>query len=320
MTTITVMGATGRTGGTVARELLKRGLRVRALGRDLQRLAPLAALGAEAVLAASDDAAALARAFDGADAAYLLMPHDPTRPGYLELQRVQGEAICRAARDAGLPRAVVLSSFGLEARDPDSVLAPLYDQEQRLRALPSLHLHLLQPVSYMENLLGALPSIRATGVYADTLAPDQPMDLVATRDVAAAALQALLGAVVPAEGSAREDADRAAPAQPAEARVRAIPLPGPAGLTPRRIAATIGAAIGRPELSYLQITEAEMQQALDEAGLAPDFAALALGLSRAIAEGRVGVRERLTAPPEQPVTGFEAFCREGLAPAWQRRH
>ncbi|MDB5998546.1 MAG: azoB 2, partial [Rhizobacter sp.] len=59
MTTITVMGATGRTGGAITQRLLAQGVHVRALGRSEQRLAALRQQGADT------------RAGDARDVAYL---------------------------------------------------------------------------------------------------------------------------------------------------------------------------------------------------------------------------------------------------------
>jgi uncharacterized protein YbjT (DUF2867 family) len=44
---IVVTGATGRTGGRAAEALLAKGKKVRVIGRDGKKLAPLAKLGAE---------------------------------------------------------------------------------------------------------------------------------------------------------------------------------------------------------------------------------------------------------------------------------
>lgn len=66
--TVAVFGASGHTGRFVVAELLRRGLRPLAIGRDLARLAGFEARGVAIATAAIDDPASLDRAFAGADA------------------------------------------------------------------------------------------------------------------------------------------------------------------------------------------------------------------------------------------------------------
>ena len=296
MTTISVMGATGRTGGSIAQRLLARDVHVRALARSDERLRPLAAQGAEALAGDAADAAYLTRAFRGADAVYALMPHDPAEPGYLRQQQRQGEAMADALRASGVRRVVMLSSIGADQPAGTGVIQSLYEQEQRLRAIDGLNVLFLRPGAFFDTYHATLPVIRSAGVLADALAPDQAVPMVATRDIAAVAADALLardwqGIVV------RE-------------------LCGPRDMTSREIARILGARLGLPDLQYVQVPYDEMTQTLVEAGMAPDAAALIVEMARGMNEGRVRSMqprdERTTLP-----TSFEDFAQE-LAEAFGR--
>ncbi|HTE46130.1 MAG TPA: NAD(P)-dependent oxidoreductase [Gemmatimonadaceae bacterium] len=72
-----VTGATGEIGRRVVPELVRRGHRVTAVGRDEQRRAELIALGADAVALDMFDAVAARRALDGHDAVINLATHMP---------------------------------------------------------------------------------------------------------------------------------------------------------------------------------------------------------------------------------------------------
>ena len=89
---ITVLGATGHTGQRVAETLLARGEKVRAVGRDEAKLKGLAERGAELALGDVSDAAFLARAFAGAEAAYTLIPPHMTAPDVRAHQDAVGTA------------------------------------------------------------------------------------------------------------------------------------------------------------------------------------------------------------------------------------
>jgi NAD(P)H dehydrogenase (quinone) len=75
MTTILVTGATGDTGRPTVRELLKKGLKVRALAhREDARSRELASLGAEIVYGDITSLRDMRRAMDGVDRAYFCFP------------------------------------------------------------------------------------------------------------------------------------------------------------------------------------------------------------------------------------------------------
>ena len=69
-----ITGATGHTGGIVAKTLLGLGQKVRAIGRSADRLESLAAEGAEPFVCDITDAATLTKAFSGAKAVYAMVP------------------------------------------------------------------------------------------------------------------------------------------------------------------------------------------------------------------------------------------------------
>src|SRR5260221_11797294 len=76
-------GATGNTGSVVAKRLLAKGKKVRANGRNDERLQSLVAQGAEAFVANVADAAAISKAYAGAEGVYLMGPPDVANPDVL---------------------------------------------------------------------------------------------------------------------------------------------------------------------------------------------------------------------------------------------
>src|SRR3978361_2246760 len=80
-----ITGITGKVGGALAATLLAAGRPVRAVVRDATKGPAVPPRGCEIALADMNDAAALAAAFAGAEAAFILPPSefDPT-PGYVQ--------------------------------------------------------------------------------------------------------------------------------------------------------------------------------------------------------------------------------------------
>jgi len=81
-----VTGATGHTGSVITKRLLARGKKVRVIGRNTERLASLVSLGAEPFVADVSNKEAVAQAFSGAEAAYLMLPPDLANPDYAAYQ------------------------------------------------------------------------------------------------------------------------------------------------------------------------------------------------------------------------------------------
>jgi uncharacterized protein YbjT (DUF2867 family) len=256
---ITVLGATGNTGGRVAARLAAAGEQVRAVSRSGRPVA-----GTESWPGDAADADFLARAFDGADAAYVLQPFDLLQPDWTDTQRRLGEAIVTGLRRAGVPYVVALSSLGGEIPTGTGYLTSLHDQEQRLAAL-NADLLLLRPGLFFESFAVGLDAMRATGLHADTVDPDVALPMVATRDVGDAAADALL----------------------TRTRTGVRELLGPADLTVPQAIAVLGPAVGLPDLRYVRVPEQAMTEALVGYGLSAEMAALHVQMNAAFNAGVV---------------------------------
>jgi dihydroflavonol-4-reductase len=118
--TVVVTGASGHIGGSLVRELLARGRRVRAVLH--QRDGSLGGLEVERVRADVRDAASLRRAFDGAEVLYHLagiISISGDRGGLVPAVNVTGVAnACQAALDCGVRRVVHVSSVHAFRQEP----------------------------------------------------------------------------------------------------------------------------------------------------------------------------------------------------------
>lgn len=286
---ITVMGATGRTGSRICQTLLEAGIPVRALGRSAERLAPLAAAGAQIAVGEPADAAFLTEAFQGAEALYTLLAYGPDTEDYRQQQAAQGEAIVQAIRASGVRRVVFLSSVGAEVPTGTGPIISLHDQEQRLHQLPpEVEVLMLRSGALFENLHGALEIVRAFGCYSDAVAPDVPVPMVATQDVADAAARALLS--LDWQGRVTRE------------------VLGQRDLSYAEATRLLGAAIGRPELPYVAVPPLELASALREAGYSASVAACYAELGEAISTGRVRAQEARSAR-NTTATPFEDFAQ-----------
>ncbi|WP_152220321.1 NAD(P)H-binding protein [Pseudomonas sp. SCB32] len=290
---ITVMGATGRTGSRICQTLLNASVPVRALGRSAERLAPLAAAGAQIAVGEPDDADFLAEAFQGAEAIYTLLAYGPDTEDYRQQQAAQGEAILQAIRRSGVRRVVFLSSVGADVPSGSGPIVSMHDQEQRLLTLPpEVNVLMLRSGALFENLYGALEVVRAYDCYSDAVAPDVPVPMVATADVADAASRALLARDWQGVGT-RE-------------------VLGQRDLSYAEATRLLGAAIGKPQLPYIQVSPEELAEGLQQVGFSASVAGCYAELAEAINSGRVRAREERS-PTNTTTTPFEAFAKDWAA-------
>src|SRR5712672_852262 len=96
--TVVVTGSTGKQGGAVARGLLERGHKVRAVTRDLNSIQAkaLATAGATLVAASLEDTAAITKALKGATSLFAMTT--PFGEGGTEAETRQGVAAADAAK------------------------------------------------------------------------------------------------------------------------------------------------------------------------------------------------------------------------------
>ena len=148
---ILIIGASGRLGGLVARQLLANGQAVRAMSRTPSSLAELRALGAETVVGDLRDHASLARACAGADMVFAAA-HAFNSKGDNVPQTVDdtgNRALIDAAWAAGASHFVLTSILGARADHPVDAFRAKYAAEEHLRA-SGLSYSILRPTAYME--------------------------------------------------------------------------------------------------------------------------------------------------------------------------
>jgi uncharacterized protein YbjT (DUF2867 family) len=185
--TVVVTGATGKQGGAVARGLLERGHKVRAITRDPNSIQAksLAGAGASIVTASLDDTAAIAKALEGATSLFAM-----TTPygGAADAETKQGFAAVDAAKTAGVH--LVFTSVGSANRQTG---IPHFDSKYEVEkyiAKADVRATILAPVAFMENLYFAKEQL-AKGVYATALPPTRPHAQIAVADIGAVAVRVL---------------------------------------------------------------------------------------------------------------------------------
>jgi uncharacterized protein YbjT (DUF2867 family) len=293
-----VLGASGHTGHGVAKTLLTRGRKVRVVGRNAEHFRSLTVQGAELSIADATDSAALAKAFQGTDSAYVMIPPNITSNDVLGFQERVSDAITEAVAKSGIQHVVALSSIGADKDSGTGPVVGLHNFEQKLNSLAGPNVLCLRAGYFMENTLPQAGVIRSLGSVAGPLRQDLKVPMIATRDIGAAAAEALLG---------REFRGK-----------QTKELLGQRDLDYAEVAAIIGKAIGKPSLGYIQPPEQQLHASMTQMGMSANFVDSLLEMTRAMNSGHMKALEARTHANTTP-TSYETFVREEFVPAYQKQ-
>ncbi len=294
--TVTITGATGNIGKGLAERLLQNGVKIRAVARNAEKLATLTAKGAEAHTGELENTAFLGEAFRGADAVFAMIPPFYNAPDPRAKQRQISASLAEVLKTAGVPRVVALSSMGASLPSGTGPIAGLHEFEEILKSIPGLSVVALRPAFFMENQLAAIPVIKNAGINGSAARADVALPMSATRDIAAVAAEHLTA--LKFDGyTVRE-------------------VLGPRDYTHREVTSILGAAIGKPDLAYVEFPYADFHKGLMGAGFSVSAADSFVEMYTALNEGLIQSTVIRSASNTTPTT-LEEFARQVFAPAFQ---
>jgi uncharacterized protein YbjT (DUF2867 family) len=281
---ILVTGATGLTGSEFVRRLSAKGIRSRALVRNLAKAQSLTSLpNVEVVVGDMAQPDSLADALRGVDRAMLISSSDPTM---VETQ----SSFIDAAKKAGVKHIVKLSGIIPELDSPFRFARMHAEIEQRLEAsgVPFTH---LRAGEFMPSYFRQVPSIVARGVMALPMG-DASIASLDIGDLAEVSITVLTTAGH--EG-------------------KTYPITGPESLSMSEVAEKLSRAIGKA-VRYVDVPPEEANKARLAAGMPPY---LAEGLDELFAERRKGKESRVWPTIKgvfglQPTT-FDEFATRNAA-------
>jgi uncharacterized protein YbjT (DUF2867 family) len=270
--TVTVVGATGKSGRHVAAQAATRGWQVRAAARRKPS-------HGEWIRMDWDDEATWSPAFSGSDAAYVVIAFN--HPGAPQ----KAPRLLEVATAAGVRRIVLLSTMDVENAPPED---PMRTAEVALQELP-IRSALVRPTWFLDNFTtGSFSAMTADGELR-LPAGEGKIPFVDTRDVAAVAVAAL--ALDGPEGP--------------------IPVTGPEKLSHHQVAAALGAVLGR-SISYTSVSAEEFIGLLAARGFPPEYGEFLAGALVDVASGRLKIPvtdtvERFAGRRPYTVTDFARY-------------
>ena len=291
-----ILGATGNTGAVVADRLLSQGQKVRVVGRSKERLAKFGKRGAEVVEADLTRPAQLKQAFHGAKAVYAMIPPNLTSPDVRAYQNEVAEATAQALEAAGVTHAVTLSSVGADKADKTGPVVGLHLMEKRFTQIPNLNALHIRAGYFMENTLAQTGIIKDFGMMAGPVKADLPLGMIASEDIGAMAAEALLK--LDFQGQQTRE------------------LLGQRDVTYLEVAKIAGKAIGKPDLTYVQLPMDQIMEALQQMGMSKNMATLLCEMCESLNNGYMRALETRTAE-NTTRTSYEEFVKNAFVPAFK---
>ena len=292
---IVVTGATGRTGRRVTEVLLAKGEKVRVIGRDPKKLAPLVHLGAEPFVGNVEDVDSMTSGFGGASTVYLVLPEDMSQQDLRAHQERVSDSYAAAVSKAHVQFVVNLSSIGAQHARSTGPIVGLHNQEQKLDQVAGLNVLHLRAAYFMENLFMSVAPLGSMGMLPGGLRADAPMPWIATQDIGAYAATRL--AARDFSGSSIQE------------------LHGQRDISMKEAASVVGNSIGKPNLEYVQMPSTMLGPALLQMGLPKKTVELIIEMWDGANAGLIVPQEKRSALNTTPTT-LEWFVERVFAPAY----
>jgi uncharacterized protein YbjT (DUF2867 family) len=242
-----ITGGAGHISKPLTLQLLKAGHDVTVIGRNAANLTELTEAGAKAAIGSLNDAAFITATFTGADAVYVMVPPIFNTTDWKSDIAAIGKNYAEAIKAAGVKYVVALSSIGADMPDGCGPVSGLHRVEEILGDLKDVNIKFLRPGYFYQNLLANVSLIKHANIIgANYSTPEKGFVIVDPTDIADVAAEELLGLHFTGHTIRYIASDE---------------------VTAEQIASTIGEAIGKPQLPWVEFTDEQALQGMLGAGL-----------------------------------------------------
>lgn len=240
---IIVTGSLGYVSRPLIKELIKKGHSVTVVSSNAEKQKEIEAMGAKAAIGTMEDVDFLTNTFTGADAVYcMLAPYgnfgDPDNDANAVIKRADKAAnnYVTAIEQTGVKRVVYLSSIGADMEKDSGLIIIHHNAEVTLNKLPAdVNISFMRPSGFYKNLFAFVHSIRNQDIISASYGETDRNIFVSDIDIADAIVQEF------------ESNDTG----------RKVIYVASEELTCNEAAGILGAAIGKPDLKWVTISDQE---------------------------------------------------------------
>jgi uncharacterized protein YbjT (DUF2867 family) len=296
---ITLTGSLGNISKPLAEILIKDGHEVTIISSDSKKLNDIKALGAKAAIGSVSDIAFLTKTFKGADAVYTMVPPNWGVSNYRQYIAETGKNYQEAIKASGVKRIVNLSSVGAHLSGGTGPIAGLYDVEHELNTLDGgVAVKHLRAGIFFINFFFDIGTIRNKGIMGNNYGDKTKLVMVHPGDIAAVAAGEL-------QSSFEGKSHRYVVSDEREIS---------------EIVKILGAAIGKPELPWVQFSDEESFAGMTTAGMSGAIAGTYVEMGHAISSGILFEDFNRHKPEVWGPTKLADFAKEFAAVYHQKVH
>ncbi len=242
---IILTGSLGNISKPLAVELLQKGHSVTVISSNPDKQKEIETLGASAAIGSIKDVDFLAAIFNGGDAVYCMVPpadnEEPDRRIFYS--RIATNYVA-AIKESRIKRIIHLSTFGADLDKGTGILLGAYDAENIFNQLKNVNITHIRPTYFYYNLNNFIKMIKYQGVINANYGGDRRFPMVAPADIADAIAEEIQKIH-------------------SENKIKYVSSDERSG---NEIATVLGRAIGKPDLKWNIISNAEVQSNLESYG------------------------------------------------------
>ena len=285
---ITVTGSLGHISKPLTEKLVAAGHQVTVISSSEDKTAAIEALGAKAAIGSVDDVAFLSEAFKGADAVYAMVPPNFGAPDPREFIKRVGQNYAQAIKSAGVKTVVQLSSIGADLDGGTGPIAGLHDVEEIFNRLDGVAVKSLRAGFFYVNFYGNIDMIKHMGIIGGNYPAGQSIIMVHPKDIAEAA------AVEFQNGFTGKSVKYVASDE----------------RTLSDAASILGAAIGKPDLKWVEFTDQQSLEGMEKSGMPVPMARAYTEMGAAVRSGILFQDFKKVNPPISGKIKLEEFAVE----------
>lgn len=259
-----ITGGAGHISALVAEKLLAAGKDVTVVGRNAENLKALVDKGAKTAIGSLEDAQFVKQTFADADVVYTMIPPNFATDNYRAYQQKVGNIYYNAIKDSKVKHVVDLSSVGAHAKDKAGVVNGAADFEALLNTLADVNVKILRPASFFYNWFSSIPTIKNFGIIGSNYSGDAFLAIVDPADIADVAVEELLALSFTGKS------------------IRYI---ASEELTGNDVATILGTAIGKPDLKWVFVPDAQLKAGMLQGGLKETMADGFIEMGQGINQG-----------------------------------
>ena len=286
-----VTGSLGHISKPLAVQLVNAGHDVTVVSSNPAKGSEIESLGAKAAIGSVEDIAFLTNTFKGADAIYTMVPPNFGAGDWIGYIRSIGNNYADAIKASGVKKVVNLSSIGAHIPEGCGPVSGIHFVELALNKLDGVDVKHLRPGFFFTNLYANIGMIQHLGIIGANYGDNTKMVMAHPNDIALVAAEELLTPSFTGK------------------TIRYIASDEP---TTNEIAKAIGAAIGKPELPWVNFKNEDALNGMMGAGLSAEIAGKYVEMGAAMASGAM-TAEYANHKPELSPTKLADFAREFAA-------